>query len=339
MESSQRSVLLHTALLSCAFILMCGGRAAAQSDISGVWKQPGDGLLRGGQYEDMWERCCGGGAGTGGPTAADFTDIPLNEAGRFRALTYEDSLWETPEHECQPHAAAYAYWGPGAPTISAIYKDQQLVAYHVEGTYRRLPREIWMDGRPHPPDYERHTWAGFTTGQWKGNVLVATTTHLKNGWVRRNGAPTSDQAKLLTYFTRHGDVLTITWFVDDPLYFTEPYIKSADFRLAANIPVAKFGSSQPPGPAALDAPYYTCWGNEEVPFSEKHPVPFWQPGENPSVGETATKLNIPPEAELGYAEVAYPEYIEKIKAWRKEHPAPARHLRAVPPPIGDASAR
>ena len=297
--------------------------ASAQIDISGTWQQPGTGVvIRGGQFEDMWERCCGGGAGRGGPAAADFTAIPLNEAGRARAMAHDDSLWSAPEHQCQPHAAAYSYWGPGAPQIETVYNDQQqLVAYHIQGTYRRLPREIWMDGRPHPPEYARHTWAGFTTGEWKGNTLVAKTTHLKKGWVRRNGAPVSDEATLVTYYSRHGDVLTVTVFVDDPLYFSEPYVKSTDYTLAPNVPTARFddvrlGTEDPNA-------YFRCYGTEEVVFSEEHHVSHWLPGTNPSVGDKAAKMFVPVEATLGFAKTAYPEYIDEIKKWRAEHPAEA----------------
>ena len=309
---------LPAGLIACGMLL--GGPAPAASqvvpDITGLWRQPGtDVVIRGGQYEDMWERCCGGGAGRGGPVAADFTGIPLNEAGRARGLAHDDSLWEVPEHQCQPHHAAYAYWGVQSPAISAVVNNlEQVVAYHAEGTYRSLPREIWMDGRPHPPAYARHTWGGFTTGQWRGNTLVTRTTHLKKGWVRRNGAPTSDQATLLTYFTRHDDILTVTVFVDDPLYYTEPYIKSTDYRLARSVPTASFD----------DTNYRTCYGHTTVVFPDEHPVPHWLPGQNPSVGDQAEKLHIPLEATLGYAESTYPEYVDTIRRWREENLIDAR---------------
>lgn len=317
---------LYWALAAWAVLLMSAAPAHGQVDISGVWQQPGNGVVtRGGQYEDMWERCCGGGAGRGGPAAADFIGIPLNEAGRARAMAHDDSLWEVAEHQCQPHAAAYAYWGVNSPTINAVFNEsQQLVAYHVAGTYRRMPREIWMDGRPHPPEHARHTWAGFTTGEWKGNTLVARTTHLKKGWVRRNGAPTSDQATLWTYFSRRGEVLTVTVFVDDPLYFSEPYVKSTDYRLAPSVPTARIAGVAPGAESVEGVPYFRCYGTEQVAFTSAHPVPHWLPGENPSIGERARGLHIPLEATLGFAESAYPEYIDTIKRWRAQNPAPAK---------------
>ena len=67
-----------------------------------------------------------------------------------------------------------------------------------------------MDGRPHPPAYAPHTWMGFSTGRFVGNALEVRTTHLKQGWLRRNGLPESDQATLVEFFVRHGDHMTHT---------------------------------------------------------------------------------------------------------------------------------
>ena len=65
-------------------------------------------------------------------------------------------------------------------------------------------RTIWMDGRPHPSEYAPHTWMGFSTGEWQGDSLTVTTTHIKRGWIRRNGLRSSDQAVLTEHFIRHG---------------------------------------------------------------------------------------------------------------------------------------
>ena len=78
-----------------------------------------------------------------------------------------------------------------------------------------------MDGRPHPPEHALHTWEGFSTGRWDGNTLVVTTTHLKESYLRRNGVKLTDQAKSTEYITRHGDILTVVAFVEDPTYLEE----------------------------------------------------------------------------------------------------------------------
>ena len=72
---------------------------------------------------------------------------------------------------------------------------------------------------------------GFSTGKWEGNILTVYTTHIKQGWVRRDGLPESDQATLVEHFIRHGDHLTHVSIVTDPVYLTEPLVKSAGLRV------------------------------------------------------------------------------------------------------------
>src|SRR5665213_668582 len=98
--------------LAIAAGLLCGGQAAAQSDIVGYWNQPALGTVLGpgiaaifGFEEDSTERA-------DGPTLDDYIGIPLNEEARARALSYDGSLLTVPEHQCMPHPAQYSFWGP-----------------------------------------------------------------------------------------------------------------------------------------------------------------------------------------------------------------------------------
>ena len=72
------------------------------------------------------------------------------------------------------------------------------------GTYQQR-RTIWMDGRPHPPDYAPHTFMGFSTGEWNGDILTITTTHIKAGLFRRSGVPESDRTTVVEHWIRHGN--------------------------------------------------------------------------------------------------------------------------------------
>jgi hypothetical protein len=65
--------------------------------------------------------------------------------------------------------------------------------------------------------------------------LKVVTTNLRAGYVRRNGAPYSEQ----TILTEHYDVntlpngdrwMTITTKVEDSMYFTRPFITTSDFK-------------------------------------------------------------------------------------------------------------
>jgi hypothetical protein len=154
-------------------------------------------------------------------------------------------------------------------------------------------RTIWLDGREHPPEYAAHTWQGFSTGVWDGNKLTVTTTHLKPGWIRRNGLPRSESAVLREHFIRHGNQLTHISIVDDPAFLTEPFIRSQNWVLA---------------PYQVIAPY-PCDPADEVSLPP-HAVPHYLPGENPNLGEYAELYDLPAEGVRGGAETMYPEFIE-----------------------------
>ena len=55
-------------------------------------------------------------------------------------------------------------------------------------------------------------------------------THLRAGIVRRGGAPHSDRATMTLWFLRHGNELTVLARFVDPIYLTQPYIMTRDFR-------------------------------------------------------------------------------------------------------------
>ena len=90
---------------------------------------------------------------------------------------------------------------------------------------------IWMDGRPHPSQYAPHSHGGFTTGTWEGDTLTAVTTHFKLGDIKRHRGFSSDRATLTYRFNRHGDMLTVTGILEDPVYLAEPYVLTEIFRL------------------------------------------------------------------------------------------------------------
>src|SRR5207237_10183378 len=118
----------------------------------------------------------------------------------------------------------------------------------------------------------------------------------KTGYMRRNGAATSDQATITTHFRRHGDMMTLTLFMDDPVYLTEPYILTRSYNLSTN-------------PVAIGGPPCIV-GDEGV---ESGPVPHYLPGKNPYTNEMTKQFGIPEEAALGGAETMYPGFRAKLK--------------------------
>jgi hypothetical protein len=162
---------------------------------------------------------------------------------------------------------------------------------------------IWVDGRPHPSPNAPHTYGGFTTGVWEGDTLTTYTTHMKASMIRRNGAPVSDQATMTMHIFRHGDLLTIRAVMEDPVYFSEPYVRSRVWELDPGVNLGN-GVSSPCEPIA------------ELPRADTGDVvPHYLPGKNPFVNELTEKHNIPVEAVLGGAETMYPEYRKKLTGY------------------------
>jgi hypothetical protein len=263
--------------------MLPGGTALAQTDPSGEWENR--------FHEDEPER-------VPGPEIGDYLGLPINDAARLRGDTWVATLLELPENQCRPHPSDYAWRGPA---LLRIWKEvdpqpQKLVAYHTHISWQSPEQTIYMDGRPHPPPYAPHTWQGFSTGKWQGDILTVTTDHLKEGWIRRNGIPRSANAVVTTYLLRHEDYLTVAVLIYDPAYLTEPFIRTTDFVSAPQ---------QQIGP-------YPCEAVDEID-RPSGVVPNHLPGTNPFLNEFPSEYGIPPEAARGGAETMYPEYRLKMK--------------------------
>ena len=228
---------------------------------------------------------------------ADYTGIPYNEAGRAKALSYSQSQMSVPERVCLFYTQTQLFGGPFGLRISReTAPDGKVVAWTLAGWEDRAPMTIWMDGRRHPSDHAPHERTGFTTGHWEGNELVSYTTHMKAGFIRRNGAQHSDQATLTIHFLRHGDLLTLAAALDDPIYLSEPLYWSRSFRQTRG------QVEQLEGPCIQ--------GDEGV---AEGVVPHYLPGQNPFIDEMNKSFHIPVIASEGGAETMYPEFRKKIK--------------------------
>ena len=284
-------------LLYTLFLMVPGLEAFAQVDFAGEWDHPG---LFG--NEDTIDR----GAG---PEIGDYLGLPLNEAGLRKAESYSGSWLAVPEHQCTPHPAAYQTWGPNTLVVNKVYDRVRrvVIAIRLDGTYG-LDRIVWMDGRPHPPEEALHTFAGFSTGHWEGDTLVVETTHMKLGWLRRNGTPTSERARMFEYFTRFDGYLLVTTVVDDPVYLSEPFVRTTEYVVNQRpVPVIGFPLARNDGPI-----FYKCFPTEEA-ATDKYYVPHYLPGENPLLDEFSEKYRVPKWAiEAGSAAI-YPEFATRLE--------------------------
>jgi hypothetical protein len=240
----------------------------------------------------------------GGAKIGDYTGFPLNDAGRQQADSWMAARSELPEHQCHPHPAQYSLWGPGNFRITNIYDSlsDRIIGMRLQGTFGRADRVFWVDGRPHPPEYARHTWGGFSTAQWDGNQLTVDTDHLKEGWFSRNGLTTSDDATMREHYIKHDNYLTVVFIVNDPEHLEEPFIRTTQ---AVSDPTTILNAQE-------CQPFNTNVINADQPPGY---VPHWLPGKNPQLKEFAETYGVPPDAARGGARTIYPEYMAEIKKW------------------------
>ncbi|MEQ1947699.1 MAG: hypothetical protein ABL995_10955 [Bryobacteraceae bacterium] len=260
--------------------------AFAQTDIIGEWGNR--------FHEDLWER-------RSGLQIGDFTGFSMTEAGRRMGQTWHPSWFSLKENQCRPHTSIYGLRGPADLRITkeADPATGRTMKYMVSLNFNTF-QEVWMDGRPHPPDYAPHTWEGFTTGEWQGNMLKTVTTHIKAGYMQRNGAPHSDQAVTTQYWVRHGETLLLMSMVEDPMYYEEPIIKTTNWE-AQDVNIGAWAC----GPAQLA---------DETPGQTTGAVPHFLPGKNNQILEFTSQRHVPMDAASGTRESTYPEYLLKMEA-------------------------
>ena len=281
---------IHNTWVVLAVVLMSAttfGQNAAQQtsgiDISGTWTTVAETGI--------------GGAQT---MLADYGGVPMSEAGRIYALTWDPSRWTSRQQQCIAYEPTrllhgggnFRFWEERDPYTQKLI-DIKLYGQITEGT-----RTIWMDGRTHPPPYAKHSFLGFSTGKYEGNVLTVYTTHLKRNWIRTNGVAMSDQTTLVEHFIRHGDIIAYVTVLTDPVYLTEPLIRSTDMRRYVTNP---------------EAWLYACDDGEQVIGRPDDQVPGYLFGANPYVREYADKYGIPLLGAMGGPESIYPEAVAKLK--------------------------
>jgi hypothetical protein len=269
--------------------------AFAQADFAGNWAPL--------YHEDLPDRIPG-------PELGDYSGLPVNDAARLRADSYDaDRISVVAEYQCRPHGADYSMRGLANMRVDPILDpvSQRLIGLHTRMGFQEMERTIWLDGRSHPSEYAPHTWQGFSTGTWQDNMLNVYTTHLKTSYLKRNGLPRSDKATFTEHWVRHGNYLTVATVITDPVFLTEPLVRTQTWVFDPGQQIQRD----------------ICETAAEVPGAPDY-VPNHLPGTNPFLHEVADWYGLPYEGVRGGAETLYPEYRKKMS---KPEKAPARCIR------------
>jgi len=183
-----------------------GGGPAPVHDLNGIWRGPGEALLSN-RVPPL--------------TPAGQAQLKLNIPDPFSATSNDP--WKTCDPFGMPRAA-----NNQIAQIGFAQMPGRIIL--LEGF--RTWREVWMDGRQLPKNIGHEggpstTWFGYSKGHWEGdNTLVVDTIGMyENTWVDRRGYPHSTDAHVVERYTRPDhDHLTFTETVEDPAYYTEPFL-------------------------------------------------------------------------------------------------------------------
>jgi len=228
-------ILLAAAILGAQFpggLPPLIGKPAAVIDITGYWVSIVD--------EDWrWRMVT--------PPKGDYASVPLNPEGRRVADTWDPTKDQADSNSCRPYGAAGLMRLPTRLRITWVDEKTTQVESDA-GEQKRLfhfDGSKWQGGEPQ--------WQGDSVASWekqaqsrgfappfggpqpgKGGALKVVTTHMRPGYLRKNGVPYSGNARLTEYFDRvefEGiPYLILTSVVDDPEYLDETFITSEQFK-------------------------------------------------------------------------------------------------------------
>jgi len=185
------------------------------------------------------------------PKKGDYASVPLNPEGRKVADTWDPDKDTAAGEQCKSYGAPAIMRVPGRLHIT--WADDNTLKIDTDaGTQTRLLHfgKVQPQGPP--------SWQGDSLAVWdipdlgrgaaqnagpgplrgateRGGSLKVVTTHLRPGYLRKNGVPYSANTVLTEYFSHtketNGDEwLIVTTVVEDPQYLMQPFITSTHFK-------------------------------------------------------------------------------------------------------------
>ena len=129
-----------------------------------------------------------------GPELGDYAGLPLNANDRMRAESWSASILSLPDYQCRVHPADYApnsfahirMWHESTRHSSSSSRSTSSISRGA-----RSARSGWTAGRIRPTTPSTRRWVS-RPANGSATPSKVTTTHLKEGWLRRNGVARSD---------------------------------------------------------------------------------------------------------------------------------------------------
>jgi hypothetical protein len=181
------------------------------------------------------------------PPKGDLVSVPLNAEGLRAAQAWDLAKDIAEGNQCKPFGVGGILRMP--TRLHITWQDPNTLKIEADaGTQTRLLHF----GNAERPAAGEKTWQGQSIAQWDFGVLTGqgaappepgtrgsmkvTTTNMRAGYVRKNGAPYSENAVITEYFERDSNSSDgAQWFhvmtiVQDPKYFSEPFVTDSFFK-------------------------------------------------------------------------------------------------------------
>jgi hypothetical protein len=173
------------------------------------------------------------------PAPGDYQGVPITAAAQKIADSWDPAKEKVSPDQCKSY---------GAPAILRV--PERLHITWTDDNTMRLETDAGKQMR----DFHFGNWKapagpatlqGDSTAAWErggrgatGGSMKVDTTHLKAGFLRKNGIPYSENAQLTEYYDlvkeRNGDqLLVVTIVVVDPTYLREAFVISSHFKKQA----------------------------------------------------------------------------------------------------------
>jgi hypothetical protein len=181
------------------------------------------------------------------PAKGDYAGVPLTPEGRRVADSWDPMKDEHEGNQCRAYGAGnimriperlHITWANENTLEMDTDAGMQTRLFHFDGSK-------WQGGTPQwqgdsVADWEKQAQSGADRGRpggpipGKGGSLHVVTTHMRPGYLRKNGVPYSGNAVLTEYFDRFDrngvSYLIVTSVVDDPQYLSDRFIISGQFK-------------------------------------------------------------------------------------------------------------
>jgi hypothetical protein len=208
-------------------------RAAAPIDLTGYWVSV---ITTEWRYRMMT------------PAKGDYTGIPMTPAARKIADGWDPGRDTAAGEQCRAYGAPAIMHVPARLRIA--WADEATLRVDVDhGTQTRLFRFAAA------PAAQTRTWQGQSLADWqltrpatgagppsaftRRTSLKVVTSGLRPGYIRPNGVPYGENARLTEYFdlvpgVRGDEWLIVTTFLEDPQNLAQPLLRSVQFRKQAD---------------------------------------------------------------------------------------------------------